>query len=41
MLKHGTSTFILGSDSATDLERVAGQVAPPVREFVEVERNGN
>jgi alkanesulfonate monooxygenase SsuD/methylene tetrahydromethanopterin reductase-like flavin-dependent oxidoreductase (luciferase family) len=38
-LLHGTSTFILASDSAADLERFAGEVAPHVRNLVEEERN--
>lgn len=37
-LRHGTSTFLLGSDTAADLERFAGEVAPAVRERVGNER---
>ncbi|MGN5238049.1 LLM class flavin-dependent oxidoreductase [Rhodococcus sp. SJ-3] len=37
-LLHGTSTFILGSDTADDLERFAGEVAPLVRDLVDAER---
>lgn len=38
-LLHGTSTFILAGDSADDLERFAGEVAPQVRDLVDAERN--
>ncbi|TWH18182.1 Coenzyme F420-dependent N5,N10-methylene tetrahydromethanopterin reductase and related flavin-dependent oxidoreductases [Rhodococcus rhodochrous J45] len=37
-LRHGTSTFVLGSDERSDLERFAGEVAPRVRELVAAER---
>jgi hypothetical protein len=31
---HGTSTFILNTDDATDVQRFAAEVAPVVRELV-------
>lgn len=37
-IRSGTSGFILGSDSRTDIERFAGEVAPRVRELVAAER---
>ncbi|MEU5840837.1 LLM class flavin-dependent oxidoreductase [Rhodococcus sp. NPDC047139] len=37
-LRHGTSTFVLGSDERADLERFAAEVAPRVREIVADER---
>lgn len=39
-LVEGISTFILGADDATDLQRFALEVAPAVRELVESERSG-
>lgn len=37
-LRHGTSAFILGSDTRSDLERFGAEVAPRVRELVAAER---
>ncbi|MFI6398734.1 LLM class flavin-dependent oxidoreductase [Rhodococcus coprophilus] len=37
-LEHGTSTFVFAADDEADLERIAAEVAPRVRELVGAER---
>ncbi len=40
-LEHGTSTFILGSDEPTVLQRFMAETAPAVRDLVTAEREGH
>ena len=40
-LEHGTSTFILGSDEPTVLQRFMAETAPEVRELVAAEREAH